>query len=352
VAIDGDRLVAGSPKLDPAGTHYGAAYVFRRDAGGWTEEVRLTLPGSPGPGNAFGSSVAIEGDVVVVGAYELDRAYVYRRNGTQWLEEAVLTGADTTTGDIFGWAVSISGGRIVVGAIYDHSSGQYAGSVYVFVWTGTNWVQEATLNGATGDVFGSAVSLSGDQLLIGAPGHNNGAGTGYVFARNPNGWVQRAKLTASDAEAYDLFGGTVALHGALAMVGAPRDSEAGFRAGALYVFQSRCGQWVQTQKLLPLPGDGLGVSLGMDGTHAVSNSYVYFTPPLPSCVPALSRWGVVVMILGIAAVAAVRSRKLPKLGTLVCAVAWTATASGFEPNFNAPHHPEHVLVRFKPATTA
>jgi len=312
VAVDGSRLVAGAPNVPPAGAGFGSAYVFRRDETGWTEEVRLTTGGPPLQANQFGISVAIEGDVMVAGATALARAYVYRRNGTTWVEEAVLTGADTVPEDAFGWSVSLFGSRIVVGAHLANSPGENAGAVYMFTWTGTKWTQETKLTSAdagAGDLFGFAVSLAGDQALIGAHGHNRGAA--YVFFHDGDNWIEQAKLTALDTISADGFGWSVALDGAMAMVGAPFDDD----VGAVYVFQCEGGRWEQVQKLLPNAGDILGRSVSIDRNYAASQSYVYAVPFIAPCIPTLRAWGLVVLALGIVVVGTLRLRRRSVLAT-------------------------------------
>lgn len=347
VDMDGDRLVVGSPNLDPLGARHGSAYIFHRGKSGWTEEVRLTTGGPPNQADAFGHSVTIEGDVVVVGATELGRVYAYRRNGTMWVEEAVLAGADTVLGDVFGFAVSLSEMRIVVGAPYADSPAQDAGAVYPFRWTGGKWAQDAKLtpaDAAAGDGFGFAVSLSRDRLLIGAPGDDyvGGIGSAYVFARNPSGWVEQAKVTRADAGS---FGQSVAVHSELAMVGAPSDDDAGFLAGSVSVFQCEGGQWTGVQKFLGIKGQRLGRSVSIDSNYAVSNSHVYAVPYLPRCIPTVTTWGVLVLAFTLMAAGTILLRRRIVLATCISVLGMTCSVSAFEPNFNAAHLPRRQLHR-------
>lgn len=255
VDIDGETIVVGALRHGtPGGSGAGAAYVFVRSASGWTQQAELTA--SDGEGfDAFGSAVALNGDTVVVGAPEDDRpqgllvgsAYVFTRSGTAWTQTAQLTAADGTEVDRFGTSVAVDTNTAVVGSAYDDVAGQFeAGSAYVFVRTGSAWTRQAKLTaagGATGDLLGSAVALSGNTVVVGAPRDDVRSGrfdegSAVVFVRAGTGWTQRARLTAFDGAAEDLFGVSVAIDGANAVVGAySDDTGALWDAGSAYTFQ-------------------------------------------------------------------------------------------------------------------
>ena len=116
-----------------------------------------------------------------------------------------------------------------------------SGSAYVFVRSGTSWSQQAKLtaaNAAARDQFGRDVAISGDTAIIGARfiDAGNFSGSAYVFVRSGTSWSQQAKLTASDAAAGDLFGRSVAVSGDTAVIGARLDDDAGDASGSAYVF--------------------------------------------------------------------------------------------------------------------
>ena len=199
-------------------------------------------------GENLGSSVSLSGDYAVVGACGDDdngsnsgSAYVFKRTGTSWAQEAKLLPADGATGDLFGWSVSISGGYAVVvaGSVGFKPS---LGSAYVFKRTGTSWAQEAKLlasDGAEGDGFGVSVSVSGDYAVVGAAFDDvNGdiSGSAYVFKRTGTSWAQEAKLLASDGASLDLFGMSVSISGDYAVVGAFADDDNGLSSGSAYLY--------------------------------------------------------------------------------------------------------------------
>jgi len=197
----------------------------------------------------FGNSVSISGDYAVVGAIfdddngnDAGSAYVFKRTGTSWAEEAKLLPSDGAADDRFGVSVSIFGDYAVVGAWNHDDNGNGSGSAYVFKRTGTTWVEEAKLlasDGAADDAFGVKVSIFGDYAVVGAWKHDdngNGSGSAYVFKRTGTSWAQEAKLLASDGAASDYFGISVFIFGDYAVVGAAFDNDNGQWSGSAYVY--------------------------------------------------------------------------------------------------------------------
>jgi hypothetical protein len=245
--------------------------------------------------DAFGWSVAISGDTVVVGAHFEDSngtggesdnsapqagaAYVFVRSGAAWSQQAYLKASNANAGDRFGVSVAISGDTVVVGAPEEDSNGtggesdnsaSKAGAAYVFVRSGATWSQQAYLkasNAESNDIFGYvySVAISGDTVVVGAPlEDSNGmdesdnsaskAGAAYVFVRSGATWSQQAYLKASNAEQYDAFGNPVAISGDTVVVGAWFEDSNGTggegdnsapQAGAAYVFVRSGAVWSQ-----------------------------------------------------------------------------------------------------------
>jgi len=176
-------------------------------------------------GDEFGISVSISGDYVIVGAQADDdngdysgSAYVFKHTDTTWTQQAKLLASDGAAGDEFGWSVSISGDYAIVGAQADDDNGSGSGSAYVFKRTGTNWAQEAKLlpsDGEAFEFFGRSVSISGDYVVVAAvsdDANGDGSGSAYVFKRTDTTWTQQAKLLASDGAAGDWFGTSVSIY--------------------------------------------------------------------------------------------------------------------------------------------
>lgn len=277
----------------------------------------------------FGEAIAISGDTMVVGAKgEASKAksvnggqvddsvpsagavYVFVRDGTTWSQQAYLKSFAPDENDVFGRTVAISGDTIVVGASQEDSNstgvnGNYyndaapdSGAVYVFVRNGTTWSQQAYIkasNAQAGDVFGSALSISGDTLVVGAPSEDSNAagingnqadnslvsaGAAYVFTRSGSTWTQQAYLKASNAEAGDGFGVSVAVSGNSIVVGAPGEDSNGTSvngnqadnsvagSGAAYTFIRNGNTWSQQAYLKAsnaAADNGFGTSAAMWG---------------------------------------------------------------------------------------
>jgi hypothetical protein len=287
IAIDGDTAIVGSPLDDDAGESSGAAYIYRWNGAGWTEEAKL-VASDGAAGDQFGNFVAISGNTVIIDASGNDdagsnsgSAYVFVRNGSTWTQQAKLVASDGAAGDLFGDSVAISGNTAIVGSPLDDDSGSNSGSAYVFVRNGSTWTQQAKLvasDGAAGDLFGNFVAISGNTVIIGASGNDDAgsnSGSAYVFVRNGSTWTQQAKLLASDGAAGDLFGDSVAISGNTAIVGSPLDDDSGSASGSAYVFVRNGSMWSQQAKLRAsdgAEGDFFGVPVAINGDTAVVGS--------------------------------------------------------------------------------
>ncbi len=351
VAISGDTIVVGAPdersnamgvngnEADNSAFRSGAAYVFVRAPGSmtWVQQAYIKASNTGGtdgilPGDQFGSSVAISGETIIVGAYLEDSsstgvngnqadgtldsgaAYVFVRSGTVWTQQAYLKASNTDAFDYFGVAVAISGDTVVVGAIGEASnatgingndaddSSVDAGAAFVFVRTGTLWTQQAYLkasNSGPRDSFARVVAISGDTVVVGAALEDSNAtgvngnqannsasdsGAAYVFLRVGSTWTQQAYLKASNAAAIDHFGSAVAVAGDRIVVGADlEDSNATgvngnqannslFAAGAAYLFVRSGTNWTQQAYFKasnPGSEDNFGASVAISGDTVV-----------------------------------------------------------------------------------
>lgn len=281
VAISGDVAVVGAPQLS---NETGAAYVYRFDGAAWVQEAKL-LPSDGQDGAQFGYSVAISGDTVVVGAPSYANgvylfagaAYVYRYDGSGWVEEGKLLASDASYNDNLGWSVSIDGDVVLAGA--QHKAGK--GAAYVFRRDGGSWAQEAKLlasDGGSNFYFGYSVSISGDGAVVGAEyaaAHGKRPGAAYVYRLDGSAWAQQTKLTASDGGESDYFGGSVGMDGDTIVVGSPNNHANGFRDGSAYVFRYDGAAWQEEAKLVAADGgdgDLLGLSVGISGDNIVAGA--------------------------------------------------------------------------------
>ena len=240
VAIEGNVAVVGAPHSDAQGSHSGAAYVFRYDGSTWKNEAQLlAFDGAEYEDDLFGSSVAIYGDRIIVGAPMLEgedgSAYVYLHDGSAWTNEARLP---VLSAGRFGSSVAIGDGVAVVGA--PEAGG--TGAASVFRNEGEEWFEDDQLfasDAAADDEFGCAVGLSGEFIVVGAKGNDgggDGAGAGYIFQHDGEGWAEQAKLLASNAGSGDTFGSAIAVQNQNAVVGAPLNDDQASDGGCAYVF--------------------------------------------------------------------------------------------------------------------
>lgn len=285
VSISGDTLIVGADREDSSATGVGgnqsdnsassagAAYVFTRSGSTWSQQAYLKASNTAADDN-FGISVSVSGDTVVVGANGEDSsatgvgglqgdnsasaagaAYIFTRSGTAWSQQAYLKASNTEADDGFGFAVSASGDTAVIGAPGEDSSSPgvngdqgandsyNGGAAYVFVRSSGLWSQQAYLKAAhvyddpshtVSDSFGTSVSVSGDRVIVGAPGESS-AGTGvdnfvlggalnsgaaFVFSRSSTTWSQLSYLKASNTNTNDRFGVSVSVAGDTAIAGA------------------------------------------------------------------------------------------------------------------------------------
>lgn len=284
---DEDPTGSGSPSA-----RAGSAYVFQRENGTCRQQAKLVATDRDSE-DAFAASVAIVGNNALIGApFDEDpngrfdpgrgagSAYVFERSNDTWGQVDKLADDDGTSGDAFGGTVAYDGDSVLIGAPgNEEPNGQHAGSAYIFERSSSGWNQQAKFaptGGDAGDLFG-AVALDGPTALVGAPGdeHPNGdsSGSAYVFERSAGGWSQQAKLAASDGDARDGFGTAVSWVGHIALIGAPLDDDHnGSTGGSAYLYERSNGRWTQEAKFTAWDGDSgdlFGESLELDSSTAL-----------------------------------------------------------------------------------
>lgn len=330
IAIDGNTLVVGAPLEDSDATgqsnntavNSGAVYVFTRTGTSWTQQAYIKASNT-GTEDEFGSSVALKGDTLVVGAPREDSGatgvngdqasssasnsgavYVFTRTGATWTQQAYIKASNPGAEDLFGFSVALSSDTLAVGALNEDSGATGvngdqtsnsvgdSGAVYVFTRTGTSWTQQAYLkasNTGSGDWFGIAVALDGETLAVGAnredsislnQGNNNAPDSGavYVFRRSgvPATWAQEAYIKGSNTAAGDEFGRRVVLDGDTLAVGAYREDGNGLvDSGAVYVFRRDGIFWNEEAYLKAsnaAANNRLGFSIALSGDTLVAGS--------------------------------------------------------------------------------
>jgi hypothetical protein len=280
VAVDGDTALVGAYGDDDKGSASGSAYIFHFDGLVWEQETKLLASDGEAYGD-FGRSVAIDGNTALIGAgYDYSdkgSAYVFRFNGSDWVQEAKLLASDGAIQDCFGYSVDVEGNTAVIGAYGDDDKGSWSGSAYIFRFNGSTWIQEAKLlasDGAADDRFGFSVAIDDNIALIGAyrdDDKGSSSGSAYVFYFNGSTWTQQAKLLASDGAYEDYFGICVAVDSNTAIIGADGDDN-GSASGSAYIFRFNGSTWTQEAKVLASDGaasDYFGLSVAIDGNTAI-----------------------------------------------------------------------------------
>ncbi|MCC6454701.1 MAG: FG-GAP repeat protein [Caldilineaceae bacterium] len=253
----GVTVSVGAPGV---GNNVGAAYLYAKDQGGpnaWGQIAKVTA-GDGAANDGFGSAVSVQHHTLVVGAPGdgggSGSVYVYEQNPTDptvWNQTKKLT--DGAANSAFGTAVVISNDILVVGAPGDAGS---SGTIFIYernlggpnAWGMLGSGRKAA-DAHNGDRFGTSLNISTERIVVGAPGNNEkgaNAGAAYIYERNldgPDAWGPRPKITAPDGAAGDEFGRSVGIGGNIAIVGAPLDDDNGDASGSAYlVFFRKTGE--------------------------------------------------------------------------------------------------------------
>ena len=261
VAISGDYAVVGANGVDHDVPAAGSVYVFKRSGTTWVEQAELTIPNASSL-DQLGISVTISGDYIIAGTLEDDAgdnsgsAYVFVRNGDSWIQQTKLTASDAAAGDRFGGSLDLCGEYAIIGTDSKDGIGQNSGAAYIFKRTGSTWSEQAKLlasDEAEKDLFGEEVAISGDYAIVGAIGNDDAgsqSGSAYIFSRDGTTWTEQAKLTAADAEAGDNFGRDVDIRGDDVIVGAHSvDAATTINSGSAYIFKRSDATWIEQQKI-------------------------------------------------------------------------------------------------------
>jgi FG-GAP repeat len=194
VALSEDTAIVGAFGDDDTGERSGSAYSFVRRGDAWTQQAKLTADDGEAT-HFFGTSVSLSGNTAIVGANDFDRsdasgaAYIFVRSGDTWTQQTKLNPNDGAGEDAFGTSVAVSEDTVIVGAPGDDDKGKSSGSAYIFVRSRDKWIQQnklTALDGAIGDGFGESVALSENTAIVGVPGNDDrgeGSGAVYVFSR-------------------------------------------------------------------------------------------------------------------------------------------------------------------------
>jgi hypothetical protein len=282
VALADNVALVGAPWHSSAGEEFGAAYLFAREADGWKPTQRL-LADDGRAHSHFGMDVALSGDFALVGAPDDDNrepgagaVYAFTRGAKAWAQGQKILAESSHKNDSFGSSLALAGDVALVGARFWHDArGKGVGAVYVLQREGQTWRQKQVLTASDGKPnarFGSSIALSGNVALIGADqddGKANTSGAAYVFVRQGAQWVERQKLTAPVAHEAGRFGMSVALSPNSAIVAADQAQNAAQeRTGSVHVFLRAGQRWPLQQTVFVddgKQGDYFGAAVAISG---------------------------------------------------------------------------------------
>jgi len=278
VDISGDTIVVGAHNHHEGGQNdSGAVYVFVRDDGGtpdvcddtWPWQAKLTPTASQADAE-FGFDVAIDGDRILIGSPLEDAplsnqggAYLFERVGTNWSEVAHLVEPGGTASDEFGRSVALDGNTVAVGVPRDDANGTDSGAVMFFEEFGGFWAFDERLDagmfGTTSDRYGSSIHFDGDTAVVAAPASTiagSGSGVAYYHERSGGSWDHEPiwQLVACNGAAGDDFGTAVGISSSRVVVGAPDHAQTS-SSGLAYVYE-----YVQDEFSLLGFGDGAGMA--------------------------------------------------------------------------------------------
>jgi hypothetical protein len=338
VAIDGDYIIIGAYREDEDASELnslsnaGAAYIFEKDGSGNFIQVEKLVASDRAIDDEFGWSVAISGTTAIVGAraedhnvagasymYSAGSAYIFNRDVSgNWIQAQKICAADRSTdinypggysgedlGDQFGWAVSISGDYLIVGALH-HDYGPAgpptaamwsSGAAYIFERTAGVWNQVQKIQNfdrESWDRFGCAVDIDTNVLVVGAYSEDEvedgvsdeltNPGSAYLFERNGSGtWVFTQKIVPDDRNSGDHFGYSFDLKDTLLVIGTHSDDHDEFGgnladdAGSAYIFEKNAGVWSEMQKIDAsdrITLDEFGISVGLSEHTILIGSFL------------------------------------------------------------------------------
>ena len=274
VAVSRTTTIIGAFFDDDAGDFSGSAYLFDTKTG--LELFKLAASDSA-EGDQFGTSVAISRTTAIVGAFgDDDGGSAYLFDTETGLQIAKLTASDAEDGDLFGVSVAISLNTAVVGASFSDDAGSNSGSAYLFdTETGHQLFKLTATDAQANDFFGHSVAISGTTAIVGAPNSDDaGSNSGSVYLFDTLTGLQIAKLTSSEAASRDFFGHSVAISGSTAIVGLYVDHDAGSNSGSAFLFDTETfNELFKLAASVPSADDRFGSSVAISGTTAIVGSF-------------------------------------------------------------------------------
>ncbi len=288
VALGGNSMISGAPDGTFQNQLTGKALVHVRVNDAWSYQAVLTGTDSNGQ-DGFGRSVDIDGDIAVVGAHRHTHSllregavYVFERSGSVWTQTAEIIAPDTSAFAAFGSAVALSGNTLMIGAPSRRNNNDFAtGRVYFFERIGSNWVFQFAHSTSTIPWQGTSVDVSGDWAIAGAP-EDSGPfpiqGSAAIYQRSGNVWSMVQGLSPAFNNSWDYFGASVSISDNVAVVGASQAYTGGTYHGEVHIYQ-RVGQnWNTWDVISPANGQSFsrfGGSVSLEGGRILVGAAEY-----------------------------------------------------------------------------
>jgi hypothetical protein len=263
VDLDGGTLIVSAPFDVDAEDGPGAVYVYRQDEGAWVEQQKL-VPSGARDYALFGYDLAIDGDWIAVGAADDFSTFLFRWNGTEWVQHQRIPAPEYAW--YFATAIALDGDTLVVGAPRAQRDGlDYSGRAYVYRYDGSTFTLEQVLDISPPFLnaeAGTDVAVRGDEAFVGAPGVDGGHGAIYVFHRTDSVWSESHRLSPSDQDRV-VFGSVLSVRGDL-LAASARTLDPGF--ASIWVYRRTGGDWMEEQKLnISENAEGFGFSIAVGG---------------------------------------------------------------------------------------
>lgn len=295
MAVSGVHVVVGARDSDDPVQNCGSAHIYHTTAEGNHDLKQVLTAGDHAQADdSFGTAVAIDANTVVVGAYKWSAApdlvssgaaFVFRKQpgpDKTWRLQGKLTASDASARDEFGFSVSVSGDKILVGA---RSWGPTnAGAVYSFELKDGVWTETQRLTAQSeGAQFGYSVSMQGSVAAVGAPTKGTVGVHVFNFITESSEWELDTVLQASDGCDTDKFGLKVCAREGIVAVGAPGNN----KCGAVYVFVPQGDKWVENKLVddMATPAQGFGSAIDIHVPYLVAGGHHWDAqqPALKNC---------------------------------------------------------------------
>ncbi len=298
VVLEGSTCIVNAKSESPNGVfNAGSVYVFERVGSNWIEVQKLVS--TPTVSNAnFGTSISLDGNRMLIGARQessVGAAYVFERVAGVWSQTARLQASDGVLFDFFGQEVALHGNTAIVGSAADGPAGDSQGAAYVFEFNGVQWIEVAKLRAAdpnSSSSFGTSLVALQDSALVGSATHRHlgvhGTGAVYGYDRSGATWIGAQELLQHSWNSGLLFGTRLISSGDLTVAGAPLDPNTFTSRGAAYVFRLEPTGWIELARFTPndaLDNDAFGNNLALDGSTVIVgvSGRDDLCPTVPSC---------------------------------------------------------------------